>query len=465
MYNGSMGNNETQINAIWSEATDLIAPKISVTSFTVWIKTLKPVNITDSTFYLLAATETAKNMIMKSYIEYIREAIYKVYPYVNNIVVFSEQEAEKINMNAHFIEDLDQPMQNPYPESITMFDEQYIFDNFVVGESNKIAFAAAKNVAENPGLTFNPLFIYGGVGLGKTHIIHSIGNYIKSKYPKMRIMYATTEQFTNEFIESISKAKDNNSVKMFREKYRNVDVLMLDDIQFIANKDSTQEALFHAFNDLHQTKRQVIFTSDRHPKDLRNIEERLKSRFNSGLTVDISAPDIETRIAILEKKATQKKFVISREAITYIAEKIDTNIRELEGALSKVIFYSTLNNVKADSKDIVNIALKDEFGSNENNHITIDLIVNIACEYFSVEKKDILAKKKTKQLAEARQIAIYLISEYLSIPLTSIGKYFGGKDHSTIIHARDKIANLKQNDSKYAGYIADLNDLIKAKTK
>ena len=249
--------------------------------------------------------------------------------------------------------------------------------------------------------------------------------------------------------------------RQFRNKYRNLDVLMIDDIQFISGKPSTQEALFHLFNELYQAKKQIVFTSDCHPKKIDNIDERLTSRFQSGLTVDISSPDLETRIAILRKKAYNKKFEVSSEVLNYIAECINTNIRELEGALSKVIYYCTLNNVKANNLDIVNNALKDDIDI--SGPITMSSILKCVSDYFNVEQKDIIGKKKTKNIAEARQIAIYLISDLISVPLVSIGDFMGGRDHSTIIHARDKISDLITTDYKFANYIKDLTELIKKK--
>ena len=344
----------------------------------------------------------------------------------------------------------------------TSFEASYSFYNFVTGGSNKAAFVAAQTVAENPGVQHNPLFIYGGVGLGKTHIMHAIGNYIKSHSPKKKIIYMTSENFTNDYIDSIKNNNSNDMNRQFRNKYRNLDVLMIDDIQFISGKPSTQEALFHLFNELYQAKKQIVFTSDCHPKKIDNIDERLTSRFQSGLTVDISSPDLETRIAILRKKAYNKKFDVSSDVLNYIAECINTNIRELEGALSKVIYYCNLNNVKANNLDIVNNALKDDI-DNISGPVTMQFIVKCVSDYFNIDQKDITSKKKTKNIAEARQIAIYLISDLISVPLVSIGDFMGGRDHSTIIHARDKISDLISTDYRYANYIKDLTEIIKKK--
>lgn len=292
--------------------------------------------------------------------------------------------------------------------------------------------------------------------------MHAIGNYIKSHSPKKKIIYMTSENFTNDYIDSIRNNNSKDMNRQFRNKYRNLDVLMIDDIQFISGKPSTQEALFHLFNELYQSKKQIVFTSDCHPKEIDNIDERLTSRFQSGLTVDISNPDLETRIAILRKKAYNKKFEVSNNVINYIAECINTNIRELEGALSKVIFYCTLNNIKADNLDIVNNALKDDI-DNISGPVTMNTILKCVADYFHLDQKDLIGKKKTKNIVEARQIAIYLISDLISVPLVSIGDFMGGRDHSTIIHARDKIISLLSSDYKYANYIRDLYEIINKK--
>lgn len=454
-----MNNSIYDAKTLWTMVLPLIEPKLSLTFFDVWIRNLTPIQITDDRLYLLANLESTKKTVCSKYLDLILECAKYYNPYINQIVIFCENDDDSIidikNVQTAVISSEKMP-NSPYN---MMFDEQYTFDNFVVGGSNDIACAAAKAVANNPGKSYNPLFIYGGVGLGKTHIIHAVGNYILNRAPQTKILYVTTANFTNDYIESLKGSGDNAA--KFRDKYRSVDVLMLDDIQFISGKVATQEALFHAFNDLYQSKKQIIFTSDRHPKELNELEDRLRSRFQSGLTVDISYPDIETRIAILQRKVMTRKYEVSQAIITYIAEKINTNIRELEGALSKVMFYCTLNNIPAQDIGVATLALKDEL-ENTACPITMEFIVGHVCNYFSIDKKDMVGKKKTKQLVEARHIAIYLITEYISAPLTTIGEFFGGRDYSTIIHARDKITELYQSDSIIKTAVNDLTDLIKA---
>lgn len=459
-----MMNNINDVLDIWNKATPLISSKISQISYDIWIATLNPITISDNKFIIIAPYESCRTVINKSYKSIIEQALKEVNPYIESVEIVTTGDegvyvdAPKAIIN-QFEEENEENTNNNY---YTTFNPNYTFNNFVIGPSNQITYAAAKVVAENPGVQHNPLFIYGGVGLGKTHIMHAIGNYIVSKSPNKKIIYMTSENFTNDYIDSIRNNNSNDMNRQFRNKYRNVDVLMIDDIQFISGKPSTQEALFHLFNELYQAKKQIVFTSDSHPKEIDNIDERLKSRFQSGLTVDISSPDLETRVAILQKKAFNKKFEVSPEVINYIAECINTNIRELEGALSKVIFYCGLNNIKADNIDIVNKALKDEIDT-MNGPITMNTILKCVSEYFQVDQNDLIGKKKTKNIAEARQFAMYLISDMISVPLISIGDFFGGRDHSTIIHARDKIANLIATDYRYANYIKDLTSMIKKK--
>ena len=461
-----MNTNITVIEEVCKKALTIISKSVSQIFYDVFIASLEPISISDNKLVLIAPYESCKKSINKSYKPIIEKAVMQFNPYIEGIQIITTTDVDSfvdapksiIAEESPVVEEEKKPSSKDY---YTSFEESYSFDNFVIGGSNKAAFVAAKTVAENPGIQHNPLFIYGGVGLGKTHIMHAIGNYIKSHSPKKKIIYMTSENFTNDYIDSIKNNNSNDMNRQFRNKYRNLDVLMIDDIQFISGKPSTQEALFHLFNELYQAKKQIVFTSDCHPKKIDNIDERLTSRFQSGLTVDISSPDLETRIAILRKKAYNKKFEVSSEVLNYIAECINTNIRELEGALSKVIYYCTLNNVKANNLDIVNNALKDDIDI--SGPITMSSILKCVSDYFNVEQKDIIGKKKTKNIAEARQIAIYLISDLISVPLVSIGDFMGGRDHSTIIHARDKISDLITTDYKFANYIKDLTELIKKK--
>lgn len=441
---------------IWDVLLLGISNNISTVSYDMWFKNLEPLTIAYNKLILVANLKSAKNTINKNYRNIILDEIKKLNTYVDDYLIITPEE---IPVYQTKIEDEKKEENSNYS---SIFDPNFTFDKFVVGSSNQIAYAAAKAVASQPGTLHNPLFIYGGVGLGKTHIMHAIGNDILKNNKKSKILYCTTEQFVNDFIDSLKNSKDNIENIKFREKYRRVDVLMLDDIQFLSGKITSQEALFHTFNDLYQSKKQIVISSDRHPRELTFLEERLQSRFSSGLTVDISLPDLETRIAILQKKAFFKNVNLPINVVYFIAEKFDKNVRELEGALQKVIFYCQLKGQQPDNIDIIKEALKDDI--DVTTHIlSLDSIVDATCSYFNIKKQEVIGKKKLKQIVMARQIAIYLINDLLGVPLATIGSYFGGRDHTTIIYARDKIEELSKTDNMIATQIKDIKNMIQKK--
>ncbi len=451
MYNGCMD----ECKKIWNILLLEISNRISTVTYDMWFSSLEPLTIVYNKLIIVAKLKSTKKTIDTNYRDVILEEIKKLNTYVDDFIIITPDEIsvyeDKIKEDKKETESVE--LYN------TLVDNNFTFDKFVVGQSNQIVYAAAKAVANQPGTLHNPLFIYGGVGLGKTHIMHAIGNEILKTNKKAKILYCTTEQFVNDFIDSIRNNKDNEQNKRFREKYRNVDILMLDDIQFLAGKTGTQEALFHTFNDLYQYKKQIILSSDRHPKELTFLEERLQSRFSSGLTVDISTPDLETRIAILQKKAYYKNVNLPIEVVYFIAESFDSNIRELEGALQKVIFYCQLEGKEPDNIDIIKEALKDDI--DVSNHIlSLDSIVDATCSYYNIKKEEVIGKKKLKQIVQARQIAIYLINDMLGVPLATIGSYFGGRDHTTIIYARDKIEEMIKTNNLIANQIKDIKNMI-----
>ncbi len=444
---------------IWKEISSYIESSMSTVSYEMWFGKLVPLTIENNKLILVSPLVSVKRTVDGFKDTVVKDAIEKSGTYISDIVVVLEDEAANYKPEKTVVQPEKIEEEDVYKN---VLDPSYTFENFVVGDCNNIASSAAKAVAENPGTLYNPLFIYGGVGLGKTHIMHAIGNYILSVDKTKKILYVTTEQFVNSFIDSLMKNKDNKLNKSFREKYRNADVLMIDDIQFLANKMSSQEAIFHTFNDLYQNKKQIVLSSDRHPKELTFLEERLKSRFQSGLTVDITNPSVETRVAILRKKAEIKKFSVNNEVIFFIAEHISSNVRELEGALSKVMFYCSLMKKDVCDIDTAKEALKDYIDVT-THVISIDNIVDATCTYFNIKRADIVGKKKVKNIVNARQIAIYLINDLLGIPLTSIGDYFGGRDHTTIMYARDKITSLCKTDPLIQAQINDLRAMIQKK--
>ncbi|MBQ8815377.1 MAG: chromosomal replication initiator protein DnaA [Lachnospiraceae bacterium] len=337
---------------------------------------------------------------------------------------------------------------------------KYTFDSFVVGSNNRMAHAASLAVAESPAEVYNPLFIYGGVGLGKTHLMHSIANFIIKNNPSTRVMYVSSEKFTYELIESIrNKNRSESAMSEFREKYRNNDVLLIDDIQFIVGKEGTQEEFFHTFNTLHDAKKQIIISSDRPPKDFNTLEERLVSRFEWGLTVDIQSPDYETRVAILNKKEEMEGYNIDDEVIKYIANNIKSNIRELEGALTKIVALSKLDNKEIDIK-LAEEALKDLISPNAATEISPEMIIQVVSEHYKCSPTDIASKKKNKEIVFPRQVAMYLCRTMTACPLQQIGKYLGNRDHTTIIHGHDKISKELETNEVLANTIEILKKKI-----
>jgi len=431
------------IMIIWQQVLEKLELRVSSVSFMLWIKTIKPLEIDEQDNLVIAAQSvSAKNQILRNFIEKINDCCFEVVGKNLKIVVLDQnEEIEYLKNNK--VEDkvvLEKNEKNPFVEKFT-------FDNFVVGKSNQFVYAAARTVAEHPGKRYNPLFIYGGVGLGKTHLLHAIGNYIREFSPELKIQYVPFDKFVNDYISSLSSPTKNEAIMQFRGKYRNLDVLMVDDIQHIANKKETQEEFFHTFNELVLNNKQVIICSDRPPKDIPTLEDRLRSRFASGLIHDIQKPDIETRIAILQKKSQLEKYYADDYVINYIAEHVDTNIRELEGKLSEVYFLATLSGKKVATKEEVEDIFSNHMEEIKND-LTPDKIISVVCDYFNISYQDITGKKKNKEVVEPRMIAIYLISDILDLPLVNIGKLFGGRDHTTIMHSRDKISEELKNNKK-----------------
>lgn len=444
------------IETIWKQILEKLELRISSVSFMLWIKTIKPLEIDENgNFILVAQSVTAKNQILRNFLDKIDDCANEVTGKSFKITILDQNEEVEYLKNNKVDEKNTSKNEEKSP-----FKEKFTFDNFVVGKSNQFVYAAARTVAEHPGKRYNPLFIYGGVGLGKTHLLHAIGNYIHEFSPNLKIMYVTCEQFTNDYIASLYSPTKNKSIMEFRGKYRNLDVLMVDDIQFISRGKETQEEFFHTFNELIMNNKQIIICSDRPPKDIETLEDRLRSRFSSGLIHDIQAPDIETRIAILHKKSQLEKYYAEDEVINYIAERVDTNIRELEGKLSEVYFLATLNGKKVatmeEAKEVFTKEPKEEI----KNDLNVDKIISTVCDYFNIGYQDIIGKKKNKEVVEPRMIAIYLISELLNLPLVNIGKIFGGRDHTTIMHSRDKITEELKTNKKIQNLVSDIKNKL-----
>ncbi len=419
--------------------------EISDVSFMTWLLPLKIHSVNGNVVNIIVPDANFLGYIKKKYSFLLKISIEEISGIKCELeFVVKDQLKEEPAKSNHLIKNNQNSVSQIALQNANL-NPKYTFDTFVVGANNNLAHAASLAVAESPGEIYNPLFIYGGVGLGKTHLMHSIASFILKNNPKSKILYVTSEKFTNELIDAI-RNKNNISTTEFREKYRNNDVLLIDDIQFIIGKESTQEEFFHTFNALHESKKQIIISSDKPPKEIETLEERLRSRFEWGLTVDIQSPDYETRMAILRKKEEMEGYNIDNEVIKYIATNIKSNIRELEGALTKIVALSKLDNNKEINIALAEEALKDIIAPSDPKEITPEFVIQVVADHFNLTTLDITSQKRTKDVVYPRQIVMYLCRHIMGTPLQTIGKCLGGRDHTTIIHGSDKISNdLKNN--------------------
>lgn len=432
---------------IWDKTLEIIKVELTEVSFNTWLKSITPILIKDDMILFHVPDDFTKGIIEARYATLIKNALKQVTSKNYDIkMTVNETEADVQNYDNAASKKESEELVN------TSLNPRYTFDTFVIGNSNRLAHAASVAVAESPAKAYNPLFIYGGVGLGKTHLMHAIGHYALNQNKRTKVVYVSSETFTNELINSI---RDDRNIE-FRNKYRNIDILLVDDIQFIAGKERTQEEFFHTFNSLYEANKQIIISSDRPPKEIPTLEDRLRSRFEWGLIADIQPPDLETRIAILKKKAKLENLVIPDDVLLYIAKKILSNIRELEGALIRIVAYSSLTNREINEELAVE-ALKDIISNTKPKFITPTLIKEKVGEYFNIKAEEFNAKKRTKSIVYPRQIAMYLCRELTDLSLPKIGEEFG-RDHTTIMHACDKISTDIEIDPELKNII---NDLIK----
>lgn len=432
------------LSVVWQSTLSEMSHELSKPSFETWFKSVKPVSLKDRCILIEVPNDFTKELIETRYRDLIVKTLRKVTSsnYDVSFIVSSEQFEDD---EMHYEKEYKNSGKNPsrsIPFS-SAFNPRYTFDTFVVGSCNRLSHAASQAVAETPSKAYNPLFIYGGVGLGKTHLLHAIGQYVLLNHNLSKVLYFSTEKFTNEFINSI---RDNKTID-FRNKYRNMDILLIDDIQFLAGKEQTQEEFFHTFNTLHENNRQIVISSDRPPKEIPTLEDRLRSRFEWGLITDIQSPDLETRIAILRKKALSDGLSIPNEVIQHVAAKIETNIRELEGALIRIVAYASLTRSPVTLK-LTDEALKNIL-FNSKKSILIDEIIKATAARFNIPPSDLQAKKRTQDIALCRQVAMYLARELTDLSLPKIGEEFGGRDHTTVIHAYKKIVRQLGNDHEF----------------
>ncbi|WP_020620973.1 chromosomal replication initiator protein DnaA [Paenibacillus daejeonensis] len=449
---------DNHTHEMWQQVLSIIQTKLSKPSFDTWFKATKASFLSDDMVVISAPTTFAAEWLEGRYTKLVRTTLYEYLGREVDIkfVIEENKPPEPAVVQPYIIQETPQVQEEPFSH---MLNPKYTFDTFVIGANNRFAHAASLAVAEAPAKAYNPLFLYGGVGLGKTHLMHAIGHYIMDHNPSTRVLYISSEKFTNEFINAI---RDNRG-ESFRIKYRNIDVLLIDDIQFLAGKEQTQEEFFHTFNALHEERKQIIISSDRPPKEIPTLEERLRSRFEWGLITDIQPPDLETRIAILRKKAKAENLDIPNEAMVYIASQIDTNIRELEGALIRVVAYSSLINEDI-SSHLAAEALKDIIPSSRPKMITIQDIQQKVGEFYGLKLEDFKARKRTKAVAFPRQIAMYIAREVTDYSLPKIGEAFGGRDHTTVIHAHEKIYQQLKLDQELYKIVQNLTEKIKTNT-
>lgn len=440
-----------QIQALWAQSQDKIKERIGSQSFDTWIKPVTALTVGDDSLTLKVPNHFFVEWLGEHYLNIMKEIVSDIFkkplsiilvPPVGETSTVSPQRAERTD----FV-----PAQLTNESGLR---ERYIFDTFVIGKSNEFAYATSFATAQDPGKLYNPLFIYGGVGLGKTHLMQAIGHFIKRKKPKAKVLYIPAENLMNEMIHAIQ----NRKMLEFKNRYRSLDILLLDDVQFLSEKSGIQEEIFHTFNSLYDSRKQIVLTSDRPPKDISHLEERLVSRFQSGLVADIQTPDLETRAAILKKKAELDNLSIPNDVIYFIADSVKSNIRELEGSLIRVVAFSSVSD-KELTVDFAREVLKNII-SQKTRTISIELIQKTVANYYSIPEEALKSKKRIKKLVLPRQLAMYLCREMTSASLNDIGNRFGGKDHTTVIHAISKIKEMITTDSELSSQAQRITELI-----
>ena len=441
------------ISDLWVRALDLLKNELTEISYNTWIKTIDPISMTSTSITLSVPADFNKGILESRYSGLITNAIKQLTHKQYNItyIVPSQENSKRASSSTdtyNTAEDVSFSILNP----------KYTFDTFVIGNSNRLAHAASVAVSEAPARAYNPLFIYGGVGLGKTHLMHAIGHYILSQNSSLKVLYVSSEKFTNELINAIKDDKNEE----FRNKYRNIDILLIDDIQFIGGKERTQEEFFHTFNSLYEANKQIILTSDKPPKEITTLEERLRSRFEWGLIADIQPPDLETRIAILRKKAQLENLDVPNDVMVFIADKIASNIRELEGALNRVIAYSSLTENEI-TVSLAEESLKEILSASRMRIVNSIVIQEAVARYFDMKPEDFKSKKRNREISFPRQVAMYLCRDLTDMSLPKIGYEFGGRDHTTVIHACDKITQDINNNAEIRRSIEELRRNIAGK--
>lgn len=457
--------NSYDLAEIWVRCKDKLKESFNEKVFNVWIKPIMPLEVTDTYYKVAVKNDFFKTMLEENYAQVIEGVLAGIMS--KNIKLIIET-MDNGSSGSEAAEEM--PAVPAKREQQQLFNEntsvqqpdesnlnpKYVFETFVIGNSNRFAHAAAQAVANDPAHAYNPLFLYGGVGLGKTHLMHAIGNRIKQNNPSMKVLYTSSEKFTNEIINSIQ----NKTTEAFRQKYRNIDCLIIDDIQFLKGKEQTQVEFFHTFNALKDADKQIIISSDRPPREIETLEDRLRSRFDQGLTADIQTPDLETRMAILRTKAASDNIVLPTEVITLLATNIATNIREIEGAYNKIVAYTSLMHMPI-TVETAQKVLSDMGNDIKTRTITYEVIIKVVADHYNVKQDELFNKKRTQNIAFPRQVAMYLCRELADLSYPRIGELFGGRDHTTVIHAYEKISNFKNSNLAFQNELQEIIEILR----
>ena len=457
--------NSYDLAEIWVRCKDKLKESFNEKVFNVWIKPIMPLEVTDTYYKVAVKNDFFKTMLEENYAQVIEGVLAGIMS--KNIKLIIET-MDNGSSGSEAAEEM--PAVPAKREQQQLFNEntsvqqpdesnlnpKYVFETFVIGNSNRFAHAAAQAVANDPAHAYNPLFLYGGVGLGKTQLMHAIGNRIKQNNPSMKVLYTSSEKFTNEIINSIQ----NKTTEAFRQKYRNIDCLIIDDIQFLKGKEQTQVEFFHTFNALKDADKQIIISSDRPPREIETLEDRLRSRFDQGLTADIQTPDLETRMAILRTKAASDNIVLPTEVITLLATNIATNIREIEGAYNKIVAYTSLMHMPI-TVETAQKVLSDMGNDIKTRTITYEGIIKVVADHYNVKQDELFNKKRTQNIAFPRQVAMYLCRELADLSYPRIGELFGGRDHTTVIHAYEKISNFKNSNLAFQNELQEIIEILR----
>ncbi len=428
---------------VWEKVIELMRPQMTATTIKTWFEDAQAVSLENDRLVLVTPTAFKRDIIVARYTPYIKQALHDLFSADMEVTVMTAEELEA--------------SRTPSKSSFLPGMGEYIFDRFVVGASNKFAHAAAKAVADNPGNSYNPLFIYGESGLGKTHLLLAIAHSVHDTHPEFKIVYIKGDDFTNELISAIREGRNAE----FREKYRGADMFLMDDVQFIAGRDSTQEEMFHTFNTLHELKKQIVFTADRPPQEMLRLDDRLKTRFSSGLPAKIDPPDYETRVAIIKNKAISMGIELPDFLLQLIAENITANVRQIEGTVNKIMAYQDLLGADVNKETVVR-AMKDMFKDRSDIVPTVDVIISEVCKFYNLEPEVLRGQGRGKVISQCRQMAMYLTRRMTNLSLSEIGKEFGGRDHTTAMHSIERIEELIKRDPEKAEILKDITANINA---